>query len=360
MKHRIISVLLLVVLYWGTGCERRRVPEAEPEPQAVRFSPEVPRNLAQTVPFPERNPFTKEGVLLGRKLFYDPMLSGNNQISCASCHMQSKAFSDGTALSTSGASGKPLLRHAPALFNLAWMNGWFWDGGAKDIESLGFGPITHADEMDQDLNQLIQELENHPEYPRLFKLAFGIDKVESAYIVRALAQFQRILISANSRYDKYVRNEPGGTLTQPELEGLQLVRTKCGGCHGGNDFFTDFGYHNNGLDTAYSTAHEALEWARGRITRKTEDIGKYKTPSLRNVALTAPYMHDGRFRTLEEVLNHYTDGVKRSPSLSPLLLRNGAKPGLEISESEKQKIILFLQTLTDEDFVRNKAFSVPQ
>ncbi len=345
--RRLLIGLSLVGL---AGCHQ---PDAQtPEP----FSVVAPANLGKTVPHPENNPFTREGVLLGRKLFYDPILSGNNKISCATCHDQKKAFSDGVALATHGASGKELHRSAPALQNLAWMKGWFWDGGAKNLESLKFGPIRHEDEMGQDMTQLLPELQNHPQYPALFKSAFGSDTVSYVNIAKALSQFQRTLISANSRYDKYIRNE-GGALNSEELEGLTLFRQKCGSCHT-TDFFTDFAYHNNGLDNTFSDDFEALAWGRGRITGKPEDIGKYKTPTLRNIAFTAPYMHDGRFNSLNDVLEHYRTGVKNSASLDPVLKQN-TTPGITLTETEKTQIIQFLETLSDPDFTHNPDFSAP-
>lgn len=333
-------------------------PDAEaPAPQAKRFSPVVPGNLATAVPYPEHNPFTEEGVTLGRMLFYDPVLSANNELSCASCHQQDKAFSDGEALTSIGVSGKRLKRHAPALINLAWMNGLFWDGGAKDIESLAFGPLTHPDEMGQNLKELVLELQSQEKYRKQFRLAFGTDTITSARVAQALAQFQRTLISANSRYDKYVRGENGGHLAEQELQGMALFKQHCASCHA-TDFFTDNSYHNNGLDSIYSEDFEALAFGRGRISRQQQDIGKYKTPTLRNIQLTAPYMHDGRFATLEEVLDHYRTGVTWSASLAPELQQNGDL-GIPIKQEEKKKIILFLNTLTDEDFVQNKALSNP-
>lgn len=329
-------------------------PDAQtPEP----FTVPVPANLAAAVPTPAHNPFTREGVLLGRKLFYDPVLSANNKISCATCHNPQKAFSDGVALAAHGLSGKALHRNAPALQNLAWMQGWFWDGGAKDLESLTFGPLKHPDEMGQNLAELVTELQNHPEYPALFKAAFQTDTISSYNITRALAQFERTLISANSRYDKFVRNE-GDQLDSEELAGLSLFQQKCSSCHA-TDFFTDFNYHNNGLDQTFSTAFESVAWGRGRITGKPEDLGKFKTPTLRNIALTAPYMHDGRFQTLAEVLDHYRAGIKNSSTLAPQLQQNG-NPGIPISETEKTQLLKFLQTLTDPEFTSNPDFAAPK
>jgi cytochrome c peroxidase len=336
------------------ACNREKDVVAEPG----LFEVTAPENLGKTVPAPERNPFTRDGVLLGRKLFYDPILSGNNKISCASCHHPQKAFTDGLALSTKGISGNALKRHTPSIQNIAWQQGWFWDGGAKDIESLNFGPIRNPDEMGQNLNQLATELQNTREYPNLFRAAFGTDTITTLLISRALAQFERTLISATSRYDKYVRKEAGGTLSETELEGLSLFQQKCSSCHS-SDFFTDQGYHNNGLDNTFPDAFEAVAWGRGRISDKPEDIGKYKTPTLRNIALTAPYMHDGRFQTLEQVLEHYRNGVKSSATLDPTLQKNGAV-GIAMTEAEKTKIIQFLNTLTDPEFIQNASLKNPK
>lgn len=321
------------------------------DPTVEMYVFDVPANFASCVPEPERNPATKEGVALGRLLFFDPMLSKNGKVSCATCHQPDKAFTDGKSLTTAGVSGEPLLRHVPTLANVAWMQGLFWDGGAKDLESLSFGPLTHPDEMGQNLKALAVKLQQHQKYPDLFRKAFGSDSITSAAISRALAQFQRTLISGNSRYDRHVRKEPGHTLTDLELEGLALFSTHCSSCHA-TPFFTDNQYQNNGLDAAYSDANEALEFGRGRISQRTEDIGKYKTSTLRNIALTAPYMHDGRFSTLEQVLEHYSNGIIRSATLAPELQKHGVV-GIPLTVAEKESIIQFLQTLTDEAFIKN-------
>jgi cytochrome c peroxidase len=327
-------------------------------PVPVAYTPPIPANLPQTLPSPTRNPLSKEGVLLGRKLFYDVRLSGNNQLSCATCHLPERAFSDGVALSTAGVSGQPLLRHVPALQNVAWAQGVFWDGGATDLESLAFGPITHPDEMAQDLGQLELEIRAVPAYGPLFAAAFPGQEISSVTIARALAQFQRTLISGNSTYDRWKRQEPGVSLSADELAGLAFVQRKCAACHAG-DFFTDFDYHNNGLDTTYSEEHERLAFGRGRITNRPADIGKYKTPTLRNVALTAPYMHDGRLPTLDAVLDHYHDHVLESATLDPAVRMTDGTPGIWMTLAEKRQVIAFLQTLTDTTFTNNPALRAP-
>ncbi|WP_299823801.1 cytochrome c peroxidase [uncultured Pontibacter sp.] len=345
-KYTLLAYAGLLLL---AGCDKSGQDVAAPAAEKYVFS--IPANLAASVPTPERNPTTKEGILLGRMLFYDPVLSKNGNVSCATCHQPDKAFTDGKALSTAGVSGKPLLRHVPTLANVAWMQGLFWDDGAKDLESLSFGPLTHPDEMGQNLKELARKLQQHAKYPAMFRKAFGTDSITSAAIGRALAQFQRTLISGNSRYDKYIRNEAGSSLTALELNGLVLFKEHCSSCHT-SDFFTDNQYHNNGLDAAYSDANEAMEYGRGRITHAPEDIGKYKTPTLRNIALTAPYMHDGRFTTLEQVLEHYASGVIASATLAPELQKQ-ERLGIPLTQAEKESIIQFLGTLTDEEFVKN-------
>jgi len=346
MATTIVGVAAIV-----TACELP-APIA-PSPELVQL--QVPVNFPAPLPQPAHNQATKQGILLGKKLFFDPALSVNGKVSCATCHQPEKAFSDGQALSIAGVSGKALKRHAPALMNLAWMKGLFWDGGAKNLESLSFAPLRHPDEMGQDIVKLVARLQQHPTYPGLFKAAFGSDSITAAALSRALAQYQRTLISANSRYDRYVRNEQSETLTEQELQGLYIFKKNCSSCHA-TDLFTDNRYHNNGLDNTFPEGDEDLYFGYGRISRKGEDKGKYKTPTLRNIAITAPYMHDGRFKTLEEVLQHYSSGVKWSATLAPELQRH-TQPGIPLTTAEQQKLIIFLHTLTDEEFV-DKNYSV--
>lgn len=319
---------------------------------------DVPVNFPKFTDDPN-NPLTAEGIELGRLLFYDPRLSGNNKISCGSCHRQNIAFSDAVALNNIGVSGVELPRHSPALINLAWANnGLFWDGGSTNLESQAFGPLTNADEMHQNLTELEHELKQVPVYVKMFKLLFN-SEIKSVQVVKALAQFQRTLVSGNSKYDRYVRKEPGVNLTTEELNGLTLVNAKCRSCHTG-ELFTDNGYHNNGIDHDFSnTDHEGLYQGRFRVTFNPLDLGKFKTPTLRNIMLTAPYMHDGRFKTIDEVLEHYNAGLKNSATVDRLLFQNGHQLGIPISSTEKVAIKAFLHALTDNDFITNKKFSDP-
>ncbi len=290
-------------------------------------------------------------------LFHDPMLSSSNDVACATCHVQQYAFSDGRVVSHAGVSGQPLLRNTPALMNLAWMDGYFWDGGGYDLESQAFASIKHVDEMAQDLNALMDELASDIAYPSMFKEAFE-DGITLPNVVRALAQFQRTLISADSRYDRYVLGEDPTALTVLELQGLGLFEQKCGECHG-TVFFTDQSYRNNGLDTTFPMDHERLAWGRARITDDLSDLGKYKVPTLRNIALTAPYMHDGRYADLVEVLTHYRTGVQPSETLDESLRSDHGPLGIPMTDDEALAIVAFLETLTDDAFVSNPAFGTP-
>ena len=323
---------------------------------------QIPTAVALAIPagFPEvkanaDNPLTVHGIALGRLLFYDTRLSGNNKVSCASCHHQDLAFSDGIALTDLGVSGDQLERHSPALFNLAWADGFFWDGGAKNLESQAFGPITNVHELQQDLNQLEWELLQVPDYVERFNAVFK-DGVKATNVAKALAQFQLTLVSANSKYDQY----QGGTaiLSSIELSGMNIVNARCKSCHRG-ELFTDNAYHNNGLDKSFDDRFEGIHQGRYRITHDLPDMGKFKTPSLRNVMLTAPYMHDGRFSDINEVLDHYTSGMKISPSTDPLLYQNHGQVGIPLTTVERQSIISFLATLTDHEFLTNKKYSNP-
>lgn len=321
---------------------------AEPEQP---FAVEVPRNLGE-MPVPENNSFNAETIALGKKLFYDPILSGNNKISCGSCHFQESAFADPRRFSEG--EGGIGFRNSPALFNLAWMDGLFWDGGGDNLESQFFGPLLSELEMNQDLRELVTELNEHPEYPELFRKAFGSDTIITDRISKAVAQFERTLISGNSRYDRYSRGD--GTLTEVEETGLLLVQTKCGSCHSG-ELFTDNLFHNTGLDINWPNP-DPTDPASGRfrITRNIKDFGAFKTPSLRNVEVTSPYMHDGRFSDLSEVLDHYSQGVKNSRHLDDEL-RQGDALGIPLNNQEKEAILSFLKTLTDHEFLNNSQFS---
>lgn len=317
----------------------------------------VPAHFPAPAPVAD-NPLTEEGVELGRQLFYEPMLSANLQVSCASCHHQQLAFSDGITLTAHGVSGKALSRHSPALINLAWTTaGFFWDGGAKNLESQVFGPLTHADEMGMTLSGIAERLRESPHYVELFRLAFDtLPSAEGAAM--AIAQFERTLISATSKYDRYLNGTV--SLTDQELLGLTLAEQKCFGCHGGV-LLTDNAFHNNGIDDDFSD--ESEEWihrGRYRVTFAPQDLGAFKTPTLRNVMVSAPYMHDGRFSTIDDVFEHYSSTIKDTPVTDPLLYQRNGRVGISVTEQEKTAMIAFLNTLTDEQFLTDTAFAKPK
>lgn len=354
-KKQFAHILFLLVMV-TFSCKKEEVTLTNEVLHPVKL--DVPANFPKFTDDID-NALSVEGIELGRLLFYDTRLSGNNQLSCGSCHKQEIAFSDAVALNNIGVSGLKLPRHSPALINLAWANnGLFWDGGSTNLESQAFGPLTNADEMHQNLTELEHELKQVPNYVKQFKLVFN-SEIKSAHVVKALAQFQRTLVSGNSKYDQYIRKESGVSLTVEELSGLNLVNLKCRSCHIG-ELFTDNSYHNNGIDNDFSnTDLDGLYQGRFRVTFNPFDMGKFKTPTLRNIMLTAPYMHDGRFKNIDEVLEHYNSGLKNSSTVDPILFQNNSKLGISISAAEKKAIKAFLNTLTDNDFIINKKFSNP-
>ena len=321
---------------------------------------------------PPDNPLTGESVELGRRLFYDPRLSGTNTVSCSTCHMQRLAFTDGKKTGV-GVSGEPLAFNSMSLANLMWgPRHFFWNGRAASLEEQALVPIQGPDEMGQDLDELVEELGEDETYRALFNVAYG--EISPATIVAALASFQRTLVSSNSRYDQFLRGEI--VLSELEERGRKLFMAhpdakvslrgaNCIDCHSQfltSGFNTSFdGFMNNGLD-----AEEDLQPGLQELTGRPEDRGLFKVPTLRNIALTAPYMHDGRFDTLEDVLDHYNDGIKLSSTLSPLImeadnLHKDAQDriSLNLTDEEKTAVIAFLHTLTDEEFVTSERFSDP-
>jgi cytochrome c peroxidase len=291
------------------------------------------------------NALTKEGFILGRKLFYDTKLSKDNTISCGSCHQQFAAFSHLDHKLSHGIYGLFGTRNAPALFNLNWHTNFMWDGGINHLEVQPLAPITNPVEMDEQINSVLNKLQNDASYRELFKNAFGTEIITSQLMFKAISQFQGMLVSYNSKYDLYTHGQ--ATLTTNEMDGLNLFQQKCNTCHTA-PLFTNFQYMNNGLDTAFEDA------GRGKITTLASDSGTFKVPSLRNVALSRPYMHDGRFNSLDEVLNHYISGVKNSSTLS-----SQVAGGITLTIQEKSNIISFLNTLSDNTFIHDARFKDP-
>ncbi len=328
------------------------------EPTPVEPSTPTPLQLSVPANFPEpiydltSNPLTVEGVALGKRLFYDARLSRTNFVSCGFCHIQPNAFTHHGHDLSHGVDDKIGRRNALPVQNLIFYKTFFWDGGVHNLDLVPLNAIASEVEMDETVDNILVKLRNAPDYPAQFERAFGTDEITSTRFLQALTQFLATMISANSKYDLYVRNENNVALTEMELKGLTLFTQKCSGCHA-NDLFTDQSYRNNG----YSSPSD-LERDTGReeITLNENDRGKFKVPSLRNIEYSSPYMHNGKLKTLDDVLEFYASGVHDSPTLDPLLKQRDT-PGISMDAEERKAILEFLYTLTDERYLTDRKFS---
>ena len=312
---------------------------------------------------PADNSLTIQGVELGRMLFYEPMLSKDGSQACATCHRQPDGFSDSLQFSL-GVEGLPGMRQAMPVFNMAWhTNEFFWDGRAHLLRDQAILPIQDPLEMNETLDNVLAKLESSDSYKDQFTRAFGEGGITVDRMALALEQFMLSIVSHDSKYDKYLAGEV--ELTASEARGLELFETEynpffpefsgadCAHCHGGIQFMNNE-YMNNGLDEAA----DQVDIGREAVTGDPMDRAKFKVPSLRNIAKTAPYMHDGRFQTLEEVIDHYNEGIKSSPTADPTVL-NTMDSGLFLTEQDKQDLINFLKTLTDEIYLNNEKYRSP-
>jgi cytochrome c peroxidase len=296
------------------------------------------------------NPIKEEVFVLGRALFYDPILSKDNTISCGTCHQQFAAFANVDHALSHGIEDKVGIRNSPGLFNMTWHPSFMHDGGINHIEVQPIAPIENPVEMDLNFAEALNKLRASQKYLKLFKEAYGTEEITDAKMLKAMAQFMGLMYSYNSKFDMYVRGENNVQLNDAEKRGYQVFLQKCNSCHT-QPLFSDFSFRSNGL-----SVHPLLkDSGRAHITRLPEDRWKFKVPSLRNIALTGPYMHDGRFSTLEQCLNHYTNGVTNLENLDPLLQPNG----IALSSAEKSDVIEFLKTLTDYKFINDKRFANP-
>ena len=347
MKNKLLYIIILLF-----SCQ----PDEEIIYNPTLYNIETPYNFPD-MNIPLDNPMTEEGILLGKKLFFDNILSANNSISCASCHIQTSGFSDPNQFSIS-AEGQAGTRNASTLINLGWSNDFFWDGRSNSLENQISGPILNELEFHNiSWEEVIVRLTENAEYEQLFCQAFGENDIDSNQVKKAISQFERTLISANSRYDKWDRGEI--MFTDAELDGLNIFFTErgdCFHCHGSINFM-DNSFHNNALDETFS------DLGRFEFTGDLSDQGLFKTPTLRNIEYTGPYMHDGRFSTLEEVIDHYNSGGVYSVTVDPLMKYINTNPynipnltGLLLTESEKSNLKAFLLTLSDEDFMQNPNF----
>ncbi len=296
----------------------------------------------------ERNPLDKAKITLGRALFYDPILSADGSISCASCHSPFNAFAHTDHDLSHGINDEIGQRNAPALFNLAWQRTFMWDGAINHLDMQALAPISHPKEMGERLPNVIDKLQNDPKYPNAFYQAFQDSLITGEYLLKALSQFQLTLVSANSKYDQV---KAGMTsFTEQEQSGYLLFQRNCNSCHT-EPLFSNGGFANNGLPVD-TTLNDFGKW---RVTGQESDLLLFKIPSLRNLSFTPPYMHDGRFRKLRQVLNHYTAGVALHATTAEEL----SKP-MSLAAHEKVDLIAFLLTLDDRSFVFNPEHQVPR
>jgi cytochrome c peroxidase len=307
-------------------------------------------NYSSSFPAPVYNvkehDFSYNKFNLGRTLFYDKILSVDSTISCSSCHEQPHAFAGHSGAFSEGVNGQIGNRNSPSIANAAWIPKFMWDGGINHIEVMPIGPITNPIEMHETIENVLIKLKRSTKYQTLFKKAFGNETITDQKMLQGLSAFMAMIVSDQSKYDKVMRGETSFSST--EQTGFDLFNQKCSSCHSG-PLFTDYSFKNNGLDQSFS------DIGRGLITQNVLDNGKFKTPSLRNVELTYPYMHDGRFYNLTQVLDHYSNGIQQSSTLDPSL-----QNGIPLTSSEKTALIAFLKTLTDYELLTNRWLGEPR
>lgn len=344
----------------------------DPEPYTIPKPPKFPE-----IPVPPDNPVTVDGIQLGRRLFYDPLLSADSTQSCASCHLPEGSFTDNKAVST-GIDGIAGRRSSMSLLNVAYVSRpLFWDGRSPSLEDQALRPVEDPIEMHNTWANVVDKLRKHPTYPAYFRKAFGITsrkQITKELAAKAIAQFERILISSGkSKYDRYLNGDPDA-LDDEELDGklmffdegglLGFPDAQCFHCHGGITN-TGFSFFNNGLDSVASL-NDFKDKGRGEVTGNINDNGRFAAPTLRNIAMTAPYMHDGRFQTLEEVVAHYSKNGKGVSNEDPFIRQIGFPiPGTNpvkysgLTAYQQRAIVKFLHTLTDPDFVNNPDIANP-
>jgi cytochrome c peroxidase len=344
--RRTISTLLLlagVTIALVTACRKGESAPSAPTPLTLK----VPAGFPAPNDIFRDNPLTKEGVELGRRLFYDGRLAKDGLVSCGSCHQPFAAFSTFDHDFSHGIDNQFTTRNAPGLFNLAWHRELHWDGGINHLEVQPLAPITASNEMGEELSNILKKLNADAKYREMFRAAFGQPEATSQRMLKALSQFMGLIVSADSKYDRVRAGKEN--FTQAEAAGYEVFKIKCTNCHQ-EPLFTDLSYRNTGMpiDPLYKDP------GRMHITRLASDSLKFKVPSLRNVALTKPYGHDGRFYSLSAVIDHYRSGPKAGPTVDPAL-----RAGLSISNNEKADLLQFLSTLTDTTFTKDPRFTEP-
>ncbi len=349
---------ILFFIFLTLSCDKDDSQHQRYEPIPVNIA--VPAVFSQLLPEPQipiDNPLTQQGVLLGRALFFERRLSADNSLSCAGCHRPNEGFSDQRRYSV-GIDGVAGFRNSMPIVNIAWntKNKFNWDGSANSLEEQVLEPVTNEIEMHNTWANVVATLQNDANYLAKFEAAFGSPTISKELAAKALSQFIRTLVSGNSKFDRYLLGQT--TLTPLEEEGLAVFldenRGDCFHCHGSpsNPLWTDNDFHNNGLDENF------IDLGLGDITGDPAQFGLFKSPSLRNLAFTAPYMHDGRFQTLDQVIDHYSEGLVYSPTIDPLM-KTVAQGGVQLSLQDKEALKAFLLSLSDPSLANNPAYQNP-
>jgi len=377
MRNKTNTRVFLLLLFIGSaswvGCRKDPFIGGVAGPNPKLYDPKpydfsyLPKNVRSALKLNPNNPETVDGVALGRFLFYDPILSVDSSISCSSCHKQENAFADGARLSK-GVNNTLGMRNSMGLINLMWYPKFFWDGRANSLEHQALFPIQDHLEMKDSLPNTLVKLARRKGYPTLFYKAFGDSSISSTRVAYALAQFARTLISFGSPLDSsggfldaFIQSKYG--FNSPEYKGFKVymhdptggTTGECDHCHSLQPpmLATNLLFSNNALDRTFA------DLGYGNVTHKPNEYGQFKVPTLRNVELTAPYMHDGRFSTLEQVVDHYSDHMVLSNTVAPFLKQFAQQGGFQMSVDDKANLVAFLKLLTDKQFVTNPAFASP-
>ncbi len=345
VRLTILIALLMVLGAVVVNACKKSGGENTNQPDAISFT--VPPGFPPPQYTFAGNPLTQQGFDLGKKLFYDGRLSKDGNFPCASCHQQFAAFATYDHTLSHGFNNQFTLRNAPGIFNMAWQQQFHWDGGIVNLEVQPLAPITAPNEMAEDIGNVINKLKQDGAYKQMFKAAFGDETINSQRMLLALTQFVASMVSANSKYDKVKRGE--SSFKPDEENGYAIFKAKCAACHA-EPLFTDNSFRNTGLPVDPTIN----DFGRMRITHKKEDSLKFKVPSLRNVYLTFPYGHDGRFLSISQVLEHYNSGVQNSATVDPLV-----KNRIPLSNVEVYYLQQFLRTLTDSTLLKDPRFAPP-
>ena len=347
MQKSLLTILVLGALVITAICFTAACRKEQKTQGLTRLEMELPAGFPAPAYQFSDNPLTKEGFELGRRLFYDARLSADNLHPCSSCHEQIAAFGTFEHDRSHGVFDSHTLRNAPVLFNLAWNTSFHWDGEFNSLYDEAAQPLHGSVEMGETWEGIISKIKDNKDYQERFKKVFGYPFIRPEFILKALQQFTAYMVSANSKYDQYKKGLV--SFTPQEEGGYTLFKNKCAGCHP-EPLFTDYSFRNIGLPVD----NFLKDYGRIRITGKAEDSLRFKVPTLRNSYISSNYMHDGRFNTLQQCINHYRSGVQPGPTLDPLL-----SGGISLTTTEANNLVVFLRTLTDSSFLKDPRFSKP-